>query len=1013
MVKIENIALKSAAGSGKTRELTKQFLLLFLSDVDYPLNTIYGITFTNEAALEMKNRLLRFLDLLAGDRHQNESEEGLVKEFRKIFPDIVARAKRKKRYLLNNLSDLNVSTFHSLFASFLSSIPFAAGVLPSYEIVDETEEQIIFDEIMERIFETIYEDNETFEAVNELVEHEEKGLRDVIVDTYYKTVPWVGYLSHLIDRENEVRPQVPAKQKAFVDSLGKFIEFANKNISAARTKTTGTTNKDFARFLSKIENFIKMRDLELLPDTVLTGDYESKKYMANFIQNLAQTKERFLKLAQEIQQSRSEYFNLLSDEQIIIHLKPILNIYRQFQREKQNRNVLSFDDIEVYTLSALKNNPEPDYLYFKIGGDVNHLLIDEFQDTSFLQLEILTPILSEITSLRPKEKSLFYVGDPHQAIFRWRGGAAELFDLLADKYRGKIKKQNLSINYRSREEIVKFVNKIVGTDDQAKPGNGGGWIRVENIGDMPDMSTAQETIAARVRAIIEELNVKHGYDPADIAVLVRRNEFGTKIAEELARHNIDCLSRSRADILSRDDVLFILNLLRFLDNPDDDFTLMHVLTSPVFNIQEETLRQLKSAGKTLFMALNSYHPDWSATKKLNNLLKLVYFCNPYELLYRIYKELAIKVSYGLSTLLDVASDYTKKGFNHLSAFIDWLEKIGPAVEIKEKHPEGVEVLTVHKAKGLEFEVVLLAETFYDPRKCENEKLIFSYTQDGINPDKIYWRAYGKHNKELVEAEQERINRDELNLLYVAMTRARSGLYIIGCCKKEAVGLWYEIISSKVGRDYEIGTIRHERWAREQRARKTYGVIAAKPTVIKEERTLYSPTEREVEIMEPERRRGMEFGDIVHKALSRLESIDEEEVGAVVDRLVDFVKNQFVRRASEIDVLEAKLRPLLLATLTDEDLRPIFYRDGRKVEFRNELALYFAEEKRDVSIHLDRVVIEPEKILIIDYKTGDEKPEYRHQLMVYKKGIEIVFPNIKIEAALVYLECAKGKKMIRV
>ncbi|HEC78963.1 MAG TPA: hypothetical protein ENI34_07465, partial [candidate division WOR-3 bacterium] len=124
--RIRNIALISSAGAGKTHALTLRFLFLYLNKRNYPLDSLYGITFTNEAAFEMKERILRYLNLLIENNPKSELEEDVIEYFQKYFPNLKERARHKKRYLLNNLSELNISTFHSLFASFLSTIPFAA-----------------------------------------------------------------------------------------------------------------------------------------------------------------------------------------------------------------------------------------------------------------------------------------------------------------------------------------------------------------------------------------------------------------------------------------------------------------------------------------------------------------------------------------------------------------------------------------------------------------------------------------------------------------------------------------------------------------------------------------------------------------------------------------------------------------------------------------------------------------------------------------------------------------------
>ncbi|MFX0136402.1 MAG: UvrD-helicase domain-containing protein, partial [Candidatus Hodarchaeota archaeon] len=713
--KIDNIALISSAGAGKTRSLTQRFLFLYLHKTNYPLNSLYGITFTNEAAFEMKSRILKYLDLLIVGKSDDESEQNIIEYFTKFFPDIKERARKKKRYLLNNLSELNISTFHSLFASFLSSIPFAAGVLPGYKIVDEADEEIIYESVLDRFFEVISRDKNIFNIINELLEQKEISIRTSIKDIYWYVVPWLEFLENLVGKEKDIKSRGVMLEQRFVKSLEGLKNFVRDNESAGYTKSSSKMNNSLLTLLNKIDDYLETQNFDKLSESeytksILRRDIDTKGYIQKFINNLGERSTKFLKIIDDLKKYTEEYLNLLSDQQILIHLKPILEIHKLLQREKQNKNAISFNDIETYTLHALKHNPEPDYIYFKIGAEIRHLMIDEFQDTSHRQLEIIEPLISEITSLAPSEKSIFYVGDPKQAIFRWRGGSSELFYTLMEKYPGKIKSEELIINYRSKEEIVKFVNKLLDKNDKAKADNTGGWIRVENLGEFTDRDSGELIVTKRIRSIIEELHKNHGYRYSEIAILVRTNRFGVAVAEDLTKKHIPCVSGSRADILNNDDVQFILNLLKFLDNPENDFALMHVLLSPFFKIKEETLRHFRYTRKTLFLNLCDGHPGWSVTKKLERLLSIVHFCNAYELIYQIFKELEIKISYSLATLLDVALEYTKEGFGHLSSFIDWIEKVGGSIEIQEIHPEGVRILTVHKAKGLEFEVVIIPET---------------------------------------------------------------------------------------------------------------------------------------------------------------------------------------------------------------------------------------------------------------------------------------------------------------
>ncbi|MEO0137976.1 MAG: UvrD-helicase domain-containing protein [candidate division WOR-3 bacterium] len=1011
MERIENIALVSAAGSGKTHALTKRFLYLYLSKNNYPLDSLYAITFTNAAAYEMKSRIIRYLEVLATGVPEKPQEVDVLNYFRQYYreEELKEIAEQKRNYLLNNLTQLNVSTFHSLFASFLAVIPFEAGILPDYRIIEEVEEALIFQQALDKYFEQARFDEKSSRALINLIMLENKTIRDSITRLFKDYTPWIQIILHLIEREDYWKKQYDEWFDRVYKIIKRLRDFMKANVAATHTKE-GSVHTNIAKFLNRVDDYLAKKTPEtlepLLEDFIVSRF--NKQYFNFFRKKLANPAE-FEELIEEINREIIPFLEVLSNYEIIIQFKPIKQIYEIFQEEKRNKNVISFSDIENLTyevLAGLKNNAEIDYLYFKLGAQINHLMIDEFQDTSYKQIDILMPIIDEITSYRPEEKSLFYVGDPNQAIFRWRQGAPELFEQLKESYSEKIIEDRLDKNYRTKKEIIDFVNLILDKKDKADEENIGGWLRIEEI--QGEKEEVESTIENRVVEIIKELQNK-GYRENEIAILVRSNDFGRKIAEVLSKNDIPYLSRARASIMDEPDIQLLLNLLKFLDNPEDDFSLFHILVSPVFQLSEETIRKIKRKNKTLYLTLADHYPNWNVTKKLKELLSVVYFMNPYQLIFHICNTLKINISYPIASLLDGAVDYIKEGCGSLHDFINWIERYGETVESKETQIEGVRIMTIHKAKGLEFEVVILPETNWS--ESHQRKFVFVYSKKS-QPEKLILYKYGKYLSHFMEKEKELSQIDDLNLLYVALTRAKTGIWILGYPDRNGKwGLWFETIKRKLGENplpYDEITPRTVQPPKGEE--KVYTQPVKITPILKEERELYSPTERGVEIIEPARRAGMKLGDLVHKALSRVEWLDDLNLENFIEDLLRYIKNNFARIPEEVMQIDTKLKTLLTELFNDPDMRFVFYKDGREVKFKNELPVYFEDGKRDVSIHIDRVLIEPDKVIIIDYKTGAEKAEYVHQLKVYKKGAESLYPGMKVVPLLIYLENPKGARI---
>lgn len=1018
MKEIKNIALISAAGSGKTHALTKRFLLLYLYKKNFPLESLYAITFTNSAAYEMKSRIMCYLEVLTRGSATNKQETDVLAYFTKIFSERELKeiASWKKDYLVHNLSDLNVSTFHSMFASFLSVIPFKAGILPDYKIIDESEEELILQQSIDRYFENALKKQETEDAVKKLIHSEQADPQKLIIQLYSRLQPWFSMLFSLYENRDRHEKELEECKKLLVGALNKFKEFVIKNIDATYKKAGGI-HSNWQGFLNKIDDFIKEGDdktLYPILDYFAQEDGMDKGYFKKFVDRINNLQE-YKDLIEAIKQNIFPYLEMCSNDKLLLYFQPLIELHTIFQAEKRKKNVISFSDIEDYVLSVFKTDPEVDYLYFKLGAEINHLMIDEFQDTSYKQIDILEPILNEITAYQPEQKSLFYVGDPHQAIFRWRQGAPELFDELKKKYGEKIVSERLEINYRTKKEIIDFVNKILDKEDKADSLNVGGWVRIEELGEFTKIDEGNEVTMKRVVDIIKDLK-KLGYKESDIAILTRRNDFAADLARILSKSSIPCLSRSRASIMDEPDIQLIIHLLKFMDNAEDDFSLLHILESDIAELNEDviyTLVDIKNRkNKSLYMVLLDHYAHLRITKKLQELLALVYFMNPYQLVFHIYKCLGLKMSYPIATLLDATIEYVSEGYGSLSDFINWLEYNGPAIEIEEAQFEGVRIMTIHKAKGLEFEIVILPETNFESGH-KKDKIIFSY-KENARPDKIYWRAYGKYLPGLVEKEATLEQIDDLNLLYVALTRAKSGVYMLGFkTGKKNLGFWLEYIKEKLNGEplpYDnIPEKRAEPGAKETPTIRYKKGFAEIPKV-REEREIYSPTERGLEIIEFTRRHGMRFGEIVHKVLSRIEWLDGLQIDKVIEDLLKFAKDNCIRTSRELEDVEKKLKPLLYETFTDPDLRVIFYKNGRSAEFKNEIALYFEDEKKDVSVHIDRLIFEPQKVLVVDYKTGSEKKDDKHQIEMYKQGVRLMYPDIGIQSILLYLENNRGNKL---
>jgi ATP-dependent exoDNAse (exonuclease V) beta subunit len=306
------------------------------------------------------------------------------------------------------------------------------------------------------------------------------------------------------------------------------------------------------------------------------------------------------------------------------------------------------------------------------------------------------------------------------------------------------------------------------------------------------------------------------------------------------------------------------------------------------------------------------------------------------------------------------------------------------------------------------------ETDWRVKSYEYKKLLFAFKSKSLEPEKIYWRRYAKYFNELKQAEQERLKQDELNLLYVALTRARQGLYIIGYgYNSKILGFWFDTITKKLGSDeYSDGEILTKPHLHISEREQNYGAIKGERLVVKEERSLYIPTERGLEIIDTSRRRSMEFGSIIHYALSLIFWLDGVELKTCIQFITDKLRNKFMGDLVGYDHA-GPISSMLEDVLTDPDLRFLFFKDNRQAVCKNELAIYFESGKQDISGQIDRLIVEPERIFLVDYKTGDNKPMYKKQLHTYKKGIVQIYEEKEIELMLIFLDKQRGNRIVKI
>lgn len=647
-----------------------------------------------------------------------------------------------------------------------------------------------------------------------------------------------------------------------------------------------------------------------------------------------------------------DYFAKLK-EQITIYYKiragfslsRLFELYNLFKEYKTNynksKNYLHFDDISNLTYELLSTKIDKEFLYFRLDSKFSHILIDEFQDTSLLQYKILQPLIEEILSGDSNFQTFFYVGDTKQSIYRFRGGKRELFDYVL-RANPQVEVEVLNTNYRSCEEIVNFVNDSfisLGSyeyhNQEAKAK--GGFVEVfEDEALLSDEK--YENIAKKISELL-----KSGVNSNDIAILTYTNED-------------------------------VLNIYSYLKKMFPSLKITTEMTSKLTN--QENVKAVINAIKYLYFKEELYKENVNAIigKEPSSLLDLdvdIKKLSVQEIVYTIANSLNV-MDDNVIKLVELCSSY--KNVVEFAYEIDKLE-----ASIQNSEQVGLQILTIFKSKGLEFHTVLLLDRIKQ-KNANRSSLLFEY--DNVHLKNIYYKIskledYNEEYKKALEKEKKLEREDELNILYVAMTRAKNNMIIF---KKQEKSV-FDLLNLHI---LKIGQI-----VKSDNKTKNYEKL---------EKVLYTPLElgvQEKPISKEDEDKEYSlhsryFGIATHYCLEMMDSFDQISL----DYSINLVKNRFSSFLSENDFSNIKRRVLHL--IENQEFQTIVENGN----FNKEQSLIYKNELKII----DLLVQKENKYYIFDYKTTKEElEEHKFQVKFYEKAISDIVENDEVFSYIIYLK----------
>ncbi|MGA2108967.1 MAG: UvrD-helicase domain-containing protein [Syntrophorhabdales bacterium] len=1009
--------LKASAGSGKTFALSKRFAGFLLSD-EVPRNrpaNLLAITFSNNAAAEMKERVLDRLKRICLGNEEFIRE--LTKEFSEFEGisscEIRTKAGSTIDAILALYSDFQVKTIDSFMSAVFKASAMDFGYSPDFEIVmsDKSLMKYAFDLFLRRVREGTRESAFMKSIIDTM-------LGDRGGDAPY---PWEP-AGEILNKIEGIYGKVAAyKEPVDVTDYSPNMERAKRRIEEAveelevLVSDSGLVKREagsYETIKSQVKNgrFPDLigKGMKLPPVCKPERHGNQEAYEAVL--------EKWRHLAGLI----AEYANVYA----CAFYTPYLRTYQEFsgvlENAKRREGKIFIEDINKKLAEYLSDERVPD-VYLRLGEVIYHYFIDEFQDTSPIQWENLRPLLDNSLS---QGGSLFIVGDTKQAIYGFRNADYRIMKRVEshnDFPSAVHSVEELTKNYRSDEHIVTFTEEVFqrmvkGWEEYREAACQTGLldycqdVKEERTGKgyvstcVLERNDAEPPERARLYEVLEGL-LGRGYQYSDITILTSKNSDVVRITTWLNEAKIPCLSYSSLDIRKRRITGEIVALLNFLDSPLDDLAFATFILGDIFHAalkgegrSKERARLLdlcfthRKHAAPLYKAFQAEMGDlWSVY--FDRLFRSSGYLPLYDLIaeayavfdvFRLFKEEEAV----LAKILEVVKDLETEGGSSLRGFLRFVsasENDDGSWDVSVPHGiDAVKVMTIHKSKGLGFPVVILL--LYGER---SKGYPFVVRQDGgaVSLLRLTKEIAASHeelgNRYREEQMKERVNR--LNSLYVAFTRAGSELYVIGV-KRERETFPFSIFPDNMAC-----------------CRGKAGAVQAKadePAASKGAFHLSMPIELGSGTDDAIRFEEKKRGEMVHKIFSLVEYLDEATEGRLAEAARGIALKAGVDHEVAID-----LTALAIAFLRSPLVSGYHERaPGRKV---------FVEQEMVASdgclFRVDRIVMDPDKVSVIEYKTGgDREKEGEHlaQMRNYLRIAADVYPGRQIGGIIGYVDLKK-------
>lgn len=1120
-----SVLVNASAGTGKTKVLTDRILSLLLTGSSP--NKILALTFTKAAAGEMHDRLLNKLSNWAiCDQGKLAADiKGLTEEDPNL--EQISQAQSLFAQVLDTPGGLKIQTIHSFCQSLLARFPLEADLPPNFQLIEDRTVSELLRNAQERILHQAHRSPQSALALavlrlsaqmqdvqfSELMSKVASNRRriEAFLNNYGGVIGATAALQETLEiEENVTAPQL--LEELMTESFLGDLRRIGRHLISSDKQTTVKRGETLLDWLSQQEQE-RRSTVSVLFDWFFTAgkgkdelSYNHRKSLAtrDIAKKFPEDYELLNQLAIIVFSTRNKIQNLRLVEINQALLTVAEAVLQDYKRAKSARIALDYEDLIAKSADLLSAKHGMAWVMYKLDGGIDHVLIDEAQDTSPEQWRIVQRITDDFFSGEQGKdlRTLFAVGDFKQSIFSFQGANPAELGRMRDYFGEKVnaagliwRPVNLDASFRSAPGILALVDYVFSTSAAGRglflPGEQQSdwrphlasrqgqesqielWPLVESIEDevqdtaQPGASNSLDTttlLAQKIAKRIHHLCLSdegrsdpcawlpsqdRRLEPGDFMILLqKRGTFASLLNRSLRRMTVPVAGLDRLALAKHLAVEDLVALGQALLLPEDDLTLATVLKGPFIGLSEEELYDLAAdrGEQRLWAALQAQSHDVASSnqafRQLADLATVALSRPPYEffchLLYgneglgKLTARMGQEVADPIQEFLTLALSYEREHPPSLEGFLHWFTKGSEEIkrDMDQSHGE-VRIMTVHGSKGLQSPVVILAdahlpgnfrETFFWKGSSHNENLIWvpSSEQDSKESRVLRNRARGE-----IEEEKHR-------LLYVGLTRAEDRLWITGIKPKKSSKdpTWHSICENSLE---EMGA-----QIKQQSEDKVLCLInnmserpispdlKASPTEIKQPDALPKWFEQQPQAepsppsplaaSRPEeepagnsplkqlgRTTGIKRGILTHTLLEHLPMLPSDQWGRACDHFLS-------KPGHKIEAgIQSEIKKEVLAVLRHPEFGRLFSKESQ-----TEVPLVGLVGNDVMSGRIDRLLVEDNEVLILDYKTNrpspissDRVPQvYQKQLRNYKELLQPIYPGKTIRTFLLWTDETK-------